>query len=75
MDTASWIIRNRHTAEVIGETFNAAVVAALNTAKYEAVPIMQYLQELNRKIKQENAENAFRSRREPNHDRYLFAGR
>ena len=30
------------------ETFSAKLVAALNTSKYEAVPIREYLASLNR---------------------------
>lgn len=45
--TASWIIRNKETGEVIMETFDKAKVDALNTAKYEAVPIGDYLGEIN----------------------------
>lgn len=44
---ASWILRNRHTKAVVCETFNPVDVMRLNTAKYEAVPILEYLQELN----------------------------
>jgi len=54
--TASWVIRNRDTKEVVCETFNPRFVALLNTAKYEAVPILEYLQELNRSLKAEGAE-------------------
>jgi hypothetical protein len=43
----SWIIRNKATGEVLMETFSARLVAALNTAKYEAVPIRDYLAFLN----------------------------
>ena len=49
MKTASWIIRNKTTREVISETFSPATVAALNTAKYEAVPIGEYLASINGK--------------------------
>lgn len=48
MRTASWIIRNKASKEVLFETFNRKLVAALNTAKYEAVPILEYLAGLNR---------------------------
>jgi hypothetical protein len=48
MKTASWVIRNKATGAVICETFDPRKVAALNTAKYEAVPILRHLQELNR---------------------------
>lgn len=47
MKTASWIIRNKTTREVICETFSPAFVAAINTTKYEVVPILEYLQSLN----------------------------
>lgn len=49
--TASWILRNKETGEVIMETFDKAKVAALNTAKYEAVPIQEYLGAMNGGIK------------------------
>ena len=54
METASWIIRHKKTGEVIAETFNKKMVARLNTKHYEAIPILQYLVELNAKIKGEN---------------------
>jgi hypothetical protein len=50
MRTASWVIREIATGRVIAETFNAATVAGLNTARYEAVPILEYLGALNRQI-------------------------
>jgi hypothetical protein len=43
----SWVIREKSTGRVICETFSAKAVAALNTAKYEAVPILKYLERLN----------------------------
>lgn len=46
--TASWVIRRKGEAAPLFETFSPALVAALNTAKYEAVPILAYLQEFNR---------------------------
>jgi hypothetical protein len=49
--TASWVIRNKMTKQVVMETFEPAHVAALNTAKYEAVPILAYLGELNRAVR------------------------
>ena len=52
MKTASWVIRNKATGEVVLETFNPKVVAALNTAKYEAVPIAEYLGAFNRQIRE-----------------------
>jgi hypothetical protein len=50
-DTASWVLRDKETKAVVTETFDPKKVAALNTEKYEAVPIQQYLGELNASIK------------------------
>jgi len=44
---ASWIFRNKHTKKVVCETFDPKKVAALNTTKYEAVPILEYLVSIN----------------------------
>lgn len=46
---ASWVIRERATGKVVMETFDEAKVRALNTEKYEAVPIQEHLASLNRK--------------------------
>lgn len=43
---ASWVIKNKETGEAIMETFDSRKVAALNTHKYEAVPIETHLQQL-----------------------------
>lgn len=43
----SWVIRNKETGEVIMETTDPKKVQELNTKKYEAVPITDYLYELN----------------------------
>lgn len=47
MRTASWVIRDKASKAVVCETFNVKLVATLNTAKYEAVPILEYLASLN----------------------------
>jgi hypothetical protein len=49
--TSSWVIREKDTKRVICETFSERMVHTLNTVKYEAVPILAYLQGLNRDIK------------------------
>ena len=49
--TSSWVIINLETDESIFETFDPVKVAALNTTKYKAVPILEWLQHLNRKYK------------------------
>ncbi len=46
--TASWVIRDKETGQVLFETFSKAVVDAINTKRYEAVPILKYLQGLNK---------------------------
>jgi hypothetical protein len=46
--SASWVIRNKETGEVLFETFDKRKVDALNTVKYEAIPIQQYLASLNK---------------------------
>ena len=45
--TASWIIRDKETKAVQLETFNRRVVDKLNTERYEAIQIQQYLACLN----------------------------
>lgn len=49
--TASWVIREKTTDKVLFETFDSEKVAALNTEKYKAVPILQHLVEINTAIK------------------------
>lgn len=49
MKTASWAIINLKTGNAIYETFNPRFVAALNTEKYKAIPIRQWLASLSRK--------------------------
>lgn len=48
----SWVIRETAAKRVLFETFSAKLVAALNTQRYEAVPIGQYLGEMNREIRE-----------------------
>lgn len=50
-ETKSWVIRNKDTGDVVMETFDKSKVDAINSDKYEAVPSLQHLQELNAKIK------------------------
>lgn len=51
MRTASWVICEKATGNAVFETFNARTAAAINQAKYTAVPILDYLIGLNRKIR------------------------
>ncbi len=55
MKTASWVIVRKDTGEAIFETFNEKLVSKINHQKFKAVPILDYLQELNRKTKQQRA--------------------
>ena len=50
MKIGSWVIRNKATGEVVMETFSPKVADAINTAKYETVPILDYLVGLNKAI-------------------------
>ena len=49
---ASWVIVDKVTRKAVLEIYDENKVKALNTAKYEAVPTLEYLQELNRRIRQ-----------------------
>lgn len=50
-EPASWVVQEIATNRVLFETFDKAVVDALNTQRYQAVPILQYLQSLNRELR------------------------
>lgn len=54
--TASWIIRDKETGQVLFETFSKNVASAINNKNYEAVPILKYLQELNSTINDKKGE-------------------
>lgn len=49
--TASWVIVNKETGVAVFETYQESVTLKLNTAKYEAIPVLNYLQQLNRSLK------------------------
>lgn len=51
MTVASWVIVDKATRTAIFETFKASTAQAINTAKYEAMPIEDYLIEFNAKVK------------------------
>jgi hypothetical protein len=56
---ASWVIVEKATGKAVLETFNPKVVANLNTAKYKAVPIGEYLGSLNRALRRQNAKPGY----------------
>lgn len=49
--TASWVIKEKATGNIVMETFDRKKVDALNTKKYEAVPIAEHLASLSEKPK------------------------
>lgn len=49
MKTASWVVVDRKTGGAVLETFSASVAAKVNRAAYEVVPILEWLQRLNRR--------------------------
>ena len=49
---SSLVIVEKSTGRAIFETFNLQIVKTLNTAKYEAIPIVKYLGDLNAAIKE-----------------------
>lgn len=48
--TSSWVIVHRDTGAALFETFSEDVARAVNTEKYAALPILAYLQGVNRRI-------------------------
>ena len=44
----SWVIVELSTKKAIFETFSESVANAINRSKYQVVPIMAYLQSLNK---------------------------
>ena len=48
---ASWIIRRKSDKAVVCETFNKKLTEKINKYLYEAVPIIDYLAEINKQIK------------------------
>lgn len=48
----SWVIVHKESGEVVLETYDENVVKALNTEKYTAFPIYDYLVNLNERTKE-----------------------
>jgi len=46
--TTSYVICSLATGKAVFETFNEKTALAINTDKYRAVPILQYLYSLNK---------------------------
>jgi hypothetical protein len=47
---ASWVIVNKQTNQAVLETFNKALLPHVNTNKYKAMPIYDYLVQLNSQL-------------------------
>ena len=46
--TASWVIVDKSTNKAIFETFSKSITDKINVEKYQAIPILEYLQNLNK---------------------------
>jgi hypothetical protein len=53
-DTASWVIVRLDDGKPVFETFCYEFADTINKARYKAVPILEYLQTFNARIKNEN---------------------
>jgi len=51
MKTASWIVIDKATREAVLETFNQSTADAINRDKFDVIPSLQYLQQLNASIR------------------------
>ena len=49
MKTSSWVIVNRLTGQAVLETFSEELTMNVNLDRYQVVPILEWLQSLNRK--------------------------
>jgi hypothetical protein len=53
--TASWVIVNIVTGFAVFETFNENTAKAVNPKFYKSVPILEYLQNFNKSLKEVKA--------------------
>jgi hypothetical protein len=51
-NTASWVIVDKTNNKAMFETFSYDFANMINKAKYEAVPILEYLQNFNKGLTQ-----------------------
>lgn len=49
--TASWVIVSFATGQAVLETYSEAVAQAINTDKYKAVPIYDWLASINQQLR------------------------
>lgn len=50
MIDSSWVIVDRETGRAVLETFNFELCQFINLERYKVVPILYYLQSLNRSL-------------------------
>jgi len=50
--TASWVIVSKQSGKAVLETFDSSLVNCINQKLYKAVPILEYLQNLNKSLKE-----------------------
>jgi len=50
--TVSWVIVSKQSGKAILETFDSSLVNCINQKLYKAVPILEYLQNLNKSLKE-----------------------
>lgn len=51
MKTASWVIVDKQTGAPLFETFQASIIPKINRDKFDVLPALEYLQQLNRSLK------------------------
>ncbi|MEJ7644249.1 MAG: hypothetical protein WKF87_06620 [Chryseolinea sp.] len=47
----SWVIVHKETGVAVLETYSHTITLQINTDKFSVIPILQYLQDLNKRIK------------------------
>jgi hypothetical protein len=50
---SSWVIVEKSTGKAIYETWNYELAQCFDTQKNDIVPVLKYLQEFNRKVKEQ----------------------
>ena len=48
----SWVVCEKESGRAVLETFSPKVAASVNLAKYEVLPVLDYLARLNNSVKQ-----------------------
>lgn len=51
-ETSSWVVKEKSTGKPIFETWDSRIPERLNKKKYVAQPILEYLGEFNKSVKE-----------------------